>query len=206
VSQALVDAPLLVGIFVGGRGSRMGGVAKGLLRAPDSELSLVERLSGELARVAPRAEVVLVGAAEPYASLGLSSVTDEPPGVGPLGGLLGLLAHAERRGATSVLSLACDLPRLDAALLARLLNEAAEASALVAEQGGVRNPLVARYAVGPAQMAARAAFAAGQRSLQAVLDRLEPAVARLRLSDAETRTLDDWDTLSEVERGGGKAR
>jgi molybdopterin-guanine dinucleotide biosynthesis protein A len=202
----MADSQLLVGIFVGGRGSRMGGVAKGLLRAPDSELSLVERLLGELAKAAPRAEVVLVGAAEPYASLGLSSVSDEPPGVGPLGGLLGLLGHAERRGATGVLALACDLPRLDAALLTRLLNEAGEANALVTEQAGVRNPLVARYAVRRAQIAARAAFDAGQRSLQAVLDRLEPTVACLRLSDDEARTLDDWDTLTEVERGGGKAR
>ncbi len=197
---------LIVGIFVGGRGSRMGGVAKGLLHAPGSDLSLVERLLRELAGAAPGAEVVLVGAAEPYASLGLSSVNDEPPGVGPLGGLLGLFAYAERRGATSVLALACDLPRLDAALLARLLNEAGEANALVAEQAGVRNPLVARYAVSQAQSAARAAFDAGQRSLQAVLDRLEPGLVCLRLEGAESRTLDDWDTPSDVERGGGKAR
>src|SRR6188768_810664 len=157
---------LLVGIFVGGRGSRMGGVAKGLLKAPASEATLVERLLGELGRAAPDAEVVLVGDATPYAALGLRSVEDAPPGIGPLGGLLGLMLEGERQGAELALALACDLPRLDAALLTRLLREAASADAFVVELEGVRNPLLTRYRVAAALPAAREVLQAGKRSLQ----------------------------------------
>ena len=195
------DARLLVGIFVGGRGSRMGGVAKGLLKTPDSEATLVERLRAELATALPDAELVLVGLADAYAAVGLRAVSDEPPGVGPLGGLVGLLAEAERRRAELVLALACDLPRIGAALLQRLASERPGQSALVALQGRIRNPLVARYAVAQALPAAREALRAGQRSLQAVLDRLGEGVATLSLTPAEAATLDDWDTPEDRRRG-----
>jgi len=117
----------------------MGGVAKGLLKAPNSEATLIERLLSELGRALPDAEVVLVGRAEAYAAFGLSAIKDEPPGVGPIGGLLGLLAYAERQGAASALALACDLPRIDAELLRRLVHENAGVGALVAMQSEIRN-------------------------------------------------------------------
>lgn len=193
-------ARLLVGIFVGGRGSRMGGVAKGLLKAPDSEATLIERLRAELARALPEAELVLVGAAEAYEGLGLSAVSDEPPGVGPLGGLIGLLTHAEQRGATYALALACDLPRVAAPLLKRLATEAPTASALVIAQSEIRNPLLARYTVAEALPAARATLSAGKRSLQAVLERLGDGAVAMPLTPAEAATVDDWDTLEDMQR------
>jgi molybdopterin-guanine dinucleotide biosynthesis protein A len=197
-TSASASASLVVGIFVGGRGSRLGGVAKGLLKAPDSDTTLVERLLQQLTRAAPGAEIVLVGSAEPYASLGLPSIADEPSGIGPLGGLLGLLSYAGQRGAPTALVLACDLPRLDAAIITRLLNDCPEAHALVAEQVGVRNPLIARYATEPTLLAARHVLQSGQRSLQAVLELLQPHVACLRLSAAETALLGDWDEPSDM--------
>lgn len=192
-------ARLLVGIFVGGRGSRMGGVAKGLLKAPNSEATLVERLLGELAHAAPDAEVVLVGDATAYGALALRSVDDAPRGIGPLGGLLGLLLYAEQRGAEHALALACDLPRLDVALLTRLLNDDVGASALVVEQAGVRNPLVARYRAQTALPAAREVLQAGKRSLQAVLDRLGDGVQTLPVSAAEAATVADWDSPEDMQ-------
>lgn len=192
---------LLVGLFVGGRGSRMGGLAKGLLKAPDSEATLVERLLSELARAAPSAEVVLVGDATAYAVYGLRALADEPSGIGPLGGLLGLLLDAERQAVGQVLALACDLPKLDAALLTRLLHESTDANALVVEQDGVRNPLVARYSVAAALPAAREVMRAGKRSLQAVLDRLAGGVQALPVSASEAAKLDDWDSPEDVQRG-----
>jgi len=194
-------ARLLVGIFVGGRGSRMGGVAKGLLKAPDSEATLVERLLGELGRAAPDAEVVLVGDATPYAALGRRAVEDSPRGVGPLGGLVGLLLEGERQGAELALALACDLPRLDAALLTRLLHEAVSANALVVELAGVRNPLLARYRIAAALPAARQVLQAGKRSLQAVLDALAEGVQTLPMNAAEAARVDDWDSPEDVRRG-----
>jgi molybdopterin-guanine dinucleotide biosynthesis protein A len=191
-------AALIVGIFVGGRGTRMGGVAKGLLKAPASESTLVERLRLELRSAAPGAEVVLVGDAEAYAALGVPALADEPPGIGPLGGLLGLLSYAERRAAPHALALACDLPELDRALLSRLCGESPAASVLLTAQDGVRNPLVARYAIAAALPAARAALQAGSRSLQAVLDRLGEGVQTLQLSADEAAKLGDWDTPEDM--------
>ena len=191
-------ARLIVGIFVGGRGSRMGGVAKGLLKAPSSEATLVERLRAELAHALPDAELVLVGAAEPYAGLGLSAISDEPAGVGPIGGLIGLLAHAEERGATHVLALACDLPRVAAPLLQRLGIEAPTAHALVTAQSEIKNPLLARYTVAEALPAARATLESGKRSLQAVLERLGDGAVSMPLTPAEAATVGDWDTPEDM--------
>lgn len=190
---------LLVGIFVGGRGSRMGGVAKGLLQAPDTPKTLLERLLDELANATPGAEIVLVGEADPYRSFGLASVADDPPHVGPLGGLLGLLGYASARGATLVLALACDLPRLSRHVLARLASEQPQAHALVATLEGVRNPLLARYRVQAALPQARRVLSEGTRSLQAVLDAL--AAETLVVDAAETATLGDWDTPEDIRRG-----
>lgn len=192
-----MNAPLVVGIFVGGQGSRMGGVAKGLLRAPASELTLVERLSREVSAAATDAELVLVGDGPTYASLGMPVVADAPSGIGPLGGLLGLLEHAQARGAKQLLALACDLPRLDRALIERLLTEAPDVGALVVHHAGVRNPLIARYAVVTALHAARAVHESGKRSLQAVLDALNAAVLSI---ESDSNVADDWDTLSDVTR------
>jgi molybdopterin-guanine dinucleotide biosynthesis protein A len=189
---------LVVGIFVGGRGSRMGNVSKGLMAAPGSSTSLLERMSGELARAVPDAEIVLVGSAEPYAFLGLKSVPDAPENVGPLGGLLGLLQHAQERAAPWAVTLSCDLPRITTHIIARLASEHQAASALVTEQAGRRNPLIARYAVAEALPAARDVLNSGARSLQAVLDRLGSGVTTLALTAAEEASLVDWDTPEDV--------
>lgn len=196
-----MTSSLVVGLFVGGRGSRMGGVAKGNLKAPASTLTLLERLRLEIRAAAPTAEIVLVGDAASYARLGLLALPDDPPRVGPLGGLAALLSYAEQRGAPHALALACDLPRLGRALIERMLLEAPAAAAVVARQGAVRNPLIARYAVAPSRPALRDALSAGQRSLQAVLDRLEPNVASPVLALEEQAQLDDWDTTTDVSRG-----
>jgi molybdopterin-guanine dinucleotide biosynthesis protein A len=191
---------LLVGLFVGGRGERLGGVAKGLLKAPNAETTLSERALTELRAALPDADVVLVGEATAYASLGLRSVADAPAGIGPLGGLLGLLAEAETRDATQVLALACDLPFIERRLLARLATETPEAAALVTVTDGVRNPLAARYTVRAIASAARQVLDTRKRSLQAVLDALGTDVHALTLSDAEAATLQDWDTPEDIAR------
>jgi molybdopterin-guanine dinucleotide biosynthesis protein A len=178
----------------------LGGVAKGLLRAPASQQTLVERALGELRAALPAATIALVGDATAYAALGLRAVADSPTGVGPLGGLVGLLEAAERERFAQVLVLACDLPFVERALLTRLLVEATDAAALVTTTGGVRNPLIARYAVARTLPAARAVLQAGRRSLQAVLDELGDELRALTLSDAELASLQDWDTAEDIRR------
>ncbi len=188
---------LLVGVFVGGSGSRLGGVAKGLLPTPDATTTLIERLCAEIRAALPGVELVLVGAAQPYGALGLRAIADEPANIGPLGGLGGLLSHAQTR---QVLALACDLPRLERGLIARLAAEHADAAALITRQEDVRNPLVARYQVEPTRAALVRVLQSGKRSLQEVLDQLEPRVTELTLSEREQATLGDWDTPEDVAR------
>lgn len=189
---------LVVGLFVGGRGSRMGGVAKGLLKAPGSERTLLERLLREIESALPHASLTLVGAADAYATHGLPALADDPPGIGPLGGLSSLLQHAERASAGQVLAVACDLPRLEATLLSRLATEAPRAAALVPAPQGVRNPLIARYDVAKTLPALRHVLASGKRSLQAVLDGLGDGVRTLPLSAEEAASLQDWDTPEDM--------
>jgi molybdopterin-guanine dinucleotide biosynthesis protein A len=176
----------------------MGGVAKGLLKSPDSDATLLERLLAQSRQAESGAELVLVGEADAYAAFGLPMLRDSPAGMGPLGGLLALLEYAESRGADFALALACDLPYLSSALLSRLAAEVPDAVALVTRQAGVRNPLVARYTVAAALPAARQVLLAGRRSLQAVLDELGAGVLTLPLDSAEEQSLWDWDTPDDM--------
>lgn len=188
----------VIGLFVGGQSSRMGGFPKGNLQAPGSALTLLERLIEEARAASAATPLVLVGNAEPYASLSLPALADQPPGIGPIGGLGALLEQARSAGKTHVVALACDLPRLDRTLIARLLEQEPQAAALVAQQGVIRNPLIARYEVERARAALTQTLAEDRRSLQAVLDQLGPSVACLELSAVEKALLDDWDTPADA--------
>ena len=63
---------MLGGIFVGGTSSRMNGVAKGLLRAPDGE-TIVEHVARAMREAG--LEPVLVGKRAEYAALGLRELS-----------------------------------------------------------------------------------------------------------------------------------
>lgn len=177
----------LLGIFVGGKARRMGGHAKGLLPAPESGEPLVVRLA-RLAREL-ECEPVLVGAAERYASAlpSLRVLADDPADIGPLGGLSALLAAAGDRPA---LALACDLPYVSRALLARLLQEDGDAAVLAPRStNGLWEPLAARYHAERVRPELARAIAAGTRSFQALFAKLD--VRELALP--ERAELSDWD-------------
>lgn len=174
---------MIVGIFVGGRGVRMGGVDKGLLLHEGE--TLIERL----VRACEGLEVVLVGRADAYTGLGLPSVSDDPAEIGPIGGLAALLSHALRRGSADVLALACDLPFVTESLVQRLATHESSADAIASNAGGVWQPLAARYRTEPALSATRAAIGRGEHSLQSVLRRL--TVEAIAIEPGELR---DWDT------------
>lgn len=186
----------MVGLFVGGRGSRLGGIAKGNLRLP-SGARVIERLV-EMCRTAlPGASLVLVGERPEYVDLELPSLPDAPPGIGPLGGLRAVLAHAAERGAANALVLACDLPFVTSALVTRLAVEASTALALAPRQGGLFHPLTARYSV-RALSAVDQAIAAREHSLQKLFARLGDAAASLPIDAAELEALRDWDSPEDV--------
>lgn len=185
---------VLAGVFVGGAGRRMGGKAKGLLRTADG-VTLVERWLGLLARVG--AEVVLVGASEAYAPLGLEGLQDEPAGVGPIGGLAALLRRGRGR---PVLAVACDLPYVSAALIERLLSAPA-ASVVAPVRDGRWEPLCARYEPARVQPVIARLLAARRHALQAVLD--DAGALAMALSQDEEGELRDWDFPGDVD---GQAR
>lgn len=182
---------LTVGIFVGGRGRRLGGVDKGNLRLASGE-TLVERLVARSRDALPGAAFVLVGAAGAYAELGLPALADAPAGVGPLGGLRALLVEAEARGHAHALALACDLPYLGGELIARLATEAPAARLVAPRAGGIWETLVARYAVS-ALAAVDATLGAGERALQRVALRLGEGAVELAVDARERAELRDWD-------------
>src|SRR5262245_43672772 len=124
-----MPAGLAVGLFVGGRGSRFGGIAKGNLRHP-SGIRLIERLVGVCRAALPGTPIALVGERVEYADLGLTALGDEPPGIGPLGGLRALVSYAEKNGHDGAIALACDMPFVTADFVSRLAREDRTATAL----------------------------------------------------------------------------
>jgi len=176
------------------------GTPKGLL-AYEGE-TLLERTSS-LVR-ALQLPAVLVGANAAYAALsarlGLESVADQPPGIGPLGGLAALLERAHERGVSEIVMLACDMPFLALSVLERLLGTHLDASArrsIVAPKRGDRwEPFCARLLVAPIRPLVASALDRGDHSLQRLFDRA--GVVALELDAADSGTLDDWDTPEDM--------
>jgi molybdopterin-guanine dinucleotide biosynthesis protein A len=181
----------LIGIFVGGKATRFGGVAKGMLPAPDTGEPIVARLS-RLCREAVVADVVLVGSSAAYAALGLPSLEDAPGAAGPLGGLSALLAEATRRG-TTALALAGDLPYVTRDMVARVASFAPLSPAVAPRQSGVWQPLFARYEPAQCSPLLQAAVAEGTFRARAVLEKLGDRVIELPLDANEAALLADWD-------------
>jgi len=168
----------------------MGGRDKAWLRAPGGQEALIERLLRLAAEL--ELDAIVVGGNAPP---GVVRLRDEPGGVGPIGGLCALLAHAQQ---TPAVALACDLPYLDRALLDRLVRTPSSAPVLAARdpRTGKWQPLFARYDSARVLPALLAAVRSGVRSMQTVLRELE--VAELTLSEDELARLHDWDAPSDI--------
>jgi molybdopterin-guanine dinucleotide biosynthesis protein A len=181
---------VLAGIFVGGRGERFGGVAKGLLRVRSGE-TLVERWCAIFDALG--IAYVLVGSHPAYAPLDIETIEDETvegrPRLGPLGGVLSLLERARVRR-TYALAVACDMPFVTASLVRRLVE--APAAALVApRRNGRWEPFLARYDPTAVLPIARALAAARRGALQALFD--AASASDLGLDACEEASLEDWD-------------
>jgi molybdopterin-guanine dinucleotide biosynthesis protein A len=181
----------VAGIFVGGAGSRLGGIAKGLMRTADGT-TLVERWATLLNGL--DVAVVLVGKRDEYEGLGIEPVADQPPGIGPLGGLVGLLRHA---GSAPALALACDMPFVSAAIVERLLTASPAAPILAPCRAGRWEPLCARYDPSRVLPTAEALVGSDDHSLQHLLR--DGGAVELPLSAREEAELRDWDTPLDVD-------
>jgi molybdopterin-guanine dinucleotide biosynthesis protein A len=182
--------PVLGGVFVGGAGRRMGRCAKGMLEAPGGG-TLVERAVAAL-RGAGVAHVLLVGRHDGYEKLGLEMIDDEPGGIGPLGGLAALLRRA---GPSRALALACDMPFVSAALLARL-RSAQGAPVVAPRRDGLWEPLCARYEATRVLPAVLRRIGAGEHALQPLL--AECGAVALPLDPRDEDELRDWDTPEDL--------
>src|SRR5258706_3170867 len=194
----------LAGIFVGGRSTRMDGRPKGLLVGPSGE-ALVQRWLTLFAALGITA--VLVGRNDAYAGLAIEQLGDDPPGIGPLGGLIALLSRADslvsgRSGSPpadrDVIAVACDMPYVSLALLEKLAAYAPGASAVAPGDSRGWEPLFARYSADVALGRARERAANGQHSLQGLLQDL--SVEPLPLTEDEIAQLRDWDAPGDLTR------
>lgn len=193
----MMEKALWVGIFVGGASSRMGGAPKGLLAAPDTTVPLVERLAAVAREACDGAHVVLVGEHAAYREVGLPVLRDNPPNIGPLGGLCALL---EAAGPVShAMALACDLPFLTAQVVARVARAAPDALAVAPKTDGIWQPLCARYSPRDCLPVARRLVAEKTHGLCRLLDALGTGAVPLLLDDGEAGALQDWDTPEDME-------
>jgi molybdopterin-guanine dinucleotide biosynthesis protein A len=177
--------PDRAGIFVGGRGTRMGGVAKGLLPTESGE-TVVSRWQRLFASIGVPA--VLVGQHEAYGALEALTLADDPRGIGPLGGLIALLTTATDGRAFAV---ACDMPFVSLELLQKLAAHPSHAPIVAPRRGDRWEPLFARYDAPRVLEAARARVHRGEHSLQGLLD--EVGAEALPVTSAEANELRDWD-------------
>ena len=179
-------APATLGILVGGRATRMGGAAKGLLPTADGE-PIVLRTARIFRHV--NAAPVLLGAAAAYADTGLPALADESDVAGPLAGLLALLRHAST---ATVFLIGGDMPFVTEALAGRLAREAAAHEAVAAHDGTRFLPLFAAFRGDAVRRRVEEIVRKGAGSPSAVLRALD--AARLYLAAEETAALVDWDT------------
>jgi molybdopterin-guanine dinucleotide biosynthesis protein A len=104
-----VSGRVLGAVLAGGASSRFGS---------DKALAMVDGrplLAHACAALARVSDAVVV--------VGRGDVPDRPvPGLGPLGGIAGALAHAREQGFGSVLTIGCDMIAVPAALLADMLG------------------------------------------------------------------------------------
>ncbi len=172
----------------------MGGRPKGLLSAPDTGEALVVRAVRVLREAG--VEPVLVGDASPYRALftDVEEIADDPPGIGPLGGLSALVA---RGGDGHVVAVACDMPWVSVEALRALAEHPSRAPVVAARraEGAPWEPFFARYDSARVAPVLGALIADGKRSFQRLFAALEVGA----FDPGDARVIADWDTPEDVE-------
>lgn len=186
-------AALTFVVQAGGQGSRLGGVAKGLIRLGGERI--VDRL---LALGAEWPRWVVANAPAAYDDLGVPVVADVVPGRGAPGGVVTALAVADTEW---VLTVACDMPFVTRAAIDALLAAAGpDVDVVCFERGGRLEPLLGLYR--RALLADWAAKLDGQPSLQGLIR----AARHRALTPDDPRVLDSLNTPEELARAGASLR
>jgi molybdenum cofactor guanylyltransferase len=148
MTSSLAAPPLpSAGAILAGGFSRRFGSPKAL--AEVGGISIVRRVLAAQARVLPVSVVVTVRP-DLYRDLGVPTIPDEVPGVGPLGGIHAALLWARERGMAGICTAPCDAPFVAPGLYRVLLRHAAEgADAVLPASRGIPavEPLFGWYSV-----------------------------------------------------------
>lgn len=174
-------------ILAGGDSSRMGQDKAALVL---DGATLLERVTDTMRGLFPG---VLVSVRQPRAEVALPQVCDAEADGGPLAGLVAGLAEVDTPW---MFVLACDMPFIQPAIVARMAELRGEHQAVVPRVGGHPQPLAAFYAV-RALETMRARLAGDDRSLRGVLRELDVRYveeAELREWDPQLRGFFDLDT------------
>ena len=180
------DTPSWTGIILTGGASTRMGRDKAFIEIAGEPM--VVRVAREL-RAAGAGDVICVGGdATQLQAHGLTVVTDDDPGQGPLGGLLSAFRATD---AGEVLVAPCDLlaPRASAFVAIVDALRASDAAAAVPMVNGVAQPLNAAYRAAAYEPLAQE-FARGERSVKRALRAIQitivDAVDPAALADADT--------------------
>lgn len=182
--------PGMTGVVLAGGRSRRFGRNKALV--PVRGVPMIERVVGALRQVFDHL-ILSANDPEPYRFLGLPTVPDLHPGVGPLGGLhAGLSLMADDAGFFT----ACDLPFLEPGLIRHMARLAPDADAVVPRIGPYVEPLHAIYhkrCIDPVLRAIRA----GERRIVSFY----PAVRVRYVEEQEIRAFDpDLKAFTDINR------
>lgn len=181
-----MTAPVYGMVLTGGSSRRMG-ADKATLEV--GGVPLARRVADVLAAATSLAVEVGPG------TTGLASVTEDPPGSGPLAAIVAGWAELLRRTGEKqpVVVLACDLPSITGKLVEWLAERPGDASVVPVVQG-LSQPLCARWSVADLERAG-AQLAAGEQSLRRVFgpgteyvteEEVERAVGRGLMEDLDT--------------------
>lgn len=186
-------------LVAGGRGTRLGGVSKGLLRVGGA--TIAER-SVALFRVLFADVIVVANEPAPYAELGVRVEADRIAGKGAPAGLHAGLSAARTAW---IFTAGCDMPFLDEAAIVHLAAQRVEGCGAVAPTwSGTAQPLHAfwsRAALPTIDRMLREGDPSLQALLAAVGARLVPEAEWARI-DPHGRSLENANTPEDLERLG----
>jgi molybdenum cofactor guanylyltransferase len=111
-------------ILAGGKARRMGGIAKGMLRA-NGHPSLIERLVVHMMRSGVDEIIIAANDERPYTRIGCAVVLDQRTDAGPLAGIEASLQYFAGRY-DAVLCLPCDLPSVSSKETSALITAFAD--------------------------------------------------------------------------------
>ncbi len=178
-------------VLAGGRGTRLGGVDKAVL-----EVGGVALLERTLASVSAAEHVVVVGPPRVLPP-GVQAAQEDPPGGGPVAALAAGVHQLLGHGADVVVVLACDMPFLTSAHVARLVRaggSSARDGAVYVDDTGRRQHLAAAYRVEPLRTALADLDTAENASMRVLAKRL--TLVEIRADPESTLDCDTWDDVA----------